>query len=122
MVGVLLGLLAARAMYVSDHWSYFRDHTDQITQLWQGGLAWHGGLIGGALGTAAFSAWRKLDVRAVFDTLTPGLMGGAVLGWIGAYLAASLMGARYFPATAGGFWPLTCQTSMGFRILALPRS
>jgi phosphatidylglycerol:prolipoprotein diacylglycerol transferase len=97
MVGVLVGLPAARAMYVSDNWSYFRDHADEITQLWRGGLAWHGGLIGGALGTAAFSAWRKLDVRAVFDALTPGLMGGAVLGWIGAYLAGVAYGREVFP-------------------------
>ncbi len=97
LVGVLTGLLAARAMYVSDNWSYFRDHTDQMTQLWQGGLAWHGGLIGGALGTAAFSLWRKLDVRAVFDTLAPGLMGGAVLGWMGAYLAGVAYGREVFP-------------------------
>jgi prolipoprotein diacylglyceryltransferase len=96
-VGVLVGILAARAMYVSDHWSYFRDHTDQITQLWLGGLAWHGGLIGGAMGTAAFGAWRKLDVHAVFDALTPGLMGGAVLGWIGAYVAGVAYGREVFP-------------------------
>ena len=103
LVGVLIGVIAARAMYVSDHWSYFRDHTDQIAPLWLGGLSWHGGLIGGAIGTAAFSAWRKLDVRQVFDALTPGLMAGAALGWIGCYLAGVAYGREVFPGDAGWF-------------------
>jgi phosphatidylglycerol:prolipoprotein diacylglycerol transferase len=97
LVGVLVGVIAARALYVSDNWSYFRDHTDQIMQLWQGGLSWHGGWIGGAMGVAAFSAWRKLDVRAEFDVLTPGLMAGVALGWIGCYLAGVAYGREVFP-------------------------
>jgi prolipoprotein diacylglyceryltransferase len=101
LAGILVGVFAARAMYVSDHWDYFRDHTDQMTQLWLGGLAWHGGLIGGAIGTAVFSMWRKLDVRAVFDALTPGLMAGASLGWIGCYLAGVAYGRQVFPGDRG---------------------
>ena len=97
LVGVIVGVLAARALYVSDNWSYFHDHTDQITQLWLGGLSWHGGLIGGAMGAATFSAWRRLDVRAVFDVLMPGLMAGAALGWMGAYLAGVAYGREVFP-------------------------
>jgi phosphatidylglycerol:prolipoprotein diacylglycerol transferase len=103
LVGVLVGILAARAMYVFENWNYFHDHTDQIAQLWMGGLAWHGGLIGGAIGTAAFSAGRKLNVRAVFDELTPGLMAGAALGWIGAFLAGVAYGREVFPGDVGWF-------------------
>ena len=101
LVGVLVGLIAARAMYVWENWAYFRDHTDQMTQLWMGGLSWHGGLIGGAMGAAAFSVWRKLDVRTVFNVLAPGLMAGAALGWIGSYLAGVAYGHEVFP---GDFW------------------
>jgi phosphatidylglycerol:prolipoprotein diacylglycerol transferase len=97
LVGILVGVIAARALYVSDNWGYFRDHTDQITQLWLGGLAWHGGLIGGAIGAAVFSLWRKLNVRAAFDALAPGLMAGASLGWIGCYLAGVAYGQEVFP-------------------------
>ena len=97
LAGILVGVVAARALYVSDNWGYFRDHTDQMTQLWLGGLAWHGGLIGGAIGAAVFSLWRKLDVRAVFDALAPGLMAGASLGWIGCYLAGVAYGQEVFP-------------------------
>lgn len=98
LAGIFVGVFAARAMYVSDNWDYFRDHSDQMLQLWLGGLAWHGGLIGGVIGAAVFSVWRKLDVQTVFDTLTPGLMAGASLGWIGCYLAGVAYGRQVFPS------------------------
>jgi len=68
-----------------------------MAQLWLGGLAWHGGLIGGAIGAAVFSLWRKLNVRAVFDALAPGLMAAASLGWVGFYLAGVAYGRQVFP-------------------------
>jgi prolipoprotein diacylglyceryltransferase len=87
----------ARAGYVVEHWDYFHDHTDEIAPVWWGGLAWHSGLIGGVIGAAGFSTWRKLPVRAVFDTLAPGLMAGAALGWIGCHLAGVAYGRQVFP-------------------------
>ncbi len=101
LVGVLVGVIAARGMYIWENWAYFHDHTDQVTQLWLGGLSWHGGLIGGAVGAAVFSVWRKLDVRTMFNVLAPGLMAGAALGWIGSYLAGAAYGREVFP---GDFW------------------
>jgi prolipoprotein diacylglyceryltransferase len=103
LVGVLVGVLAARAVYVWENWAYFRDHADQLTQLWTGGLSWHGGLVGGAIGAAAFSLWRKLDAQTVFDALAPGLMAGAALGWIGSYLAGVAYGREVFPGDFGWF-------------------
>lgn len=97
LMAVLAGLLAARATYVGVNWGYFRDHTDEIIKLWQGGLSWYGGLVGGVIGAAGFSAWRKLRVRAVFDALTPGLMAGVALGWIGCHLAGVAYGREVFP-------------------------
>ena len=123
LAGILVGVIAARALYVSDHWGYFRDHTDQMTQLWLGGLSWHGGLIGGAIGAAAFSLWRKLNVGRGIRCAYAGADGGRV-----ARLDRMSPGrrclrtARYSPATVGGFWRLTCPTSMVCRIRALPRS
>ena len=97
LVAVLVGLLAARAGYVVEHWDYFRNHADEIAQVWQGGLLWYTGLAGGACGAATASVRRKLDARAVFDALAPGLMVGAALGWIGCHLAGVAYGREVFP-------------------------
>ena len=97
LVGVLTGVIAARAMYVASNWGYYQMHRDQIAVLWQGGLSWHGGLAGGAIGVALASRWRKLPTRQVFDALTPGLMAGAALGWLGCYLDGVAYGREVFP-------------------------
>ena len=97
LVAVLVGLLAARIGYVVEHWDYFRNHADEIAQVWQGGLSWYTGFAGGACGAAAASVRRKLDARAVFDALAPGLMAGAALGWIGCHLAGVAYGREVFP-------------------------
>jgi phosphatidylglycerol---prolipoprotein diacylglyceryl transferase len=98
LVAVLVGVIGARAGYVTLNWDYYRSHTNEIAQVWQGGLVWHSGLAGGVLGAAIASAWRKLNLRAVLNTLTPGLMAGVALGWIGCYLAGAAYGREVFPS------------------------
>ena len=97
LAAVLVGVLTARAGYVVEHGDYFRNHASEIAQVWWGGLAWHAGLLGGVIGVAGFSARRELSARVVLDTLAPGLMAGAALGWIGCHLAGVAFGREVFP-------------------------
>ncbi len=97
LVAVLVGVIGARAGYVTVNWDYYRSHANEIVQVWQGGLVWHSGLAGGVTGAAVASAWRKLDLRAVLSALAPGLMAGVALGWIGCYLAGAAYGREVFP-------------------------
>jgi phosphatidylglycerol:prolipoprotein diacylglycerol transferase len=100
---VLLGVIAARAAYVAINWGYFVMHTDEIAQLWLGGLTWQGGLFGGVIGAAVVCAWRRLSVRQTFDALTPGLMAGAVFGWLACYLGNVAYGRQVFPGDTWWF-------------------
>ena len=100
---VLLGVIAARATYVAGNWGYFSMHADEITQLWQGGLTWQGGLLGGVIGAAVACAWRKLSVQQAFDALTPGLMAGAAFGWLACYLGGVAYGRQVFPGDSWWF-------------------
>ena len=97
LIAVLVGVIGARAGYVAVNWDYYHRHTNEIVQVWQGGLMWHSGWAGGVIGAAVASAWRKLDLRAVLSALTPGLMAGAALGWIGCYLTGAAYGREVFP-------------------------
>src|SRR5215470_6731149 len=49
LAGVGGGILGARAVYVWLNWSYFAVHTNQIADITNGGLDWHGALAGGLL-------------------------------------------------------------------------
>ncbi|MFA5359588.1 MAG: prolipoprotein diacylglyceryl transferase [Patescibacteria group bacterium] len=46
---IISGIIGARIYDVILEWSYFSNHLLDIFKIWQGGLAIHGGIIGGAL-------------------------------------------------------------------------
>ena len=59
--GTLGGIVGARLYYVLFEWSYYRNHLAEIPQIWQGGLAIYGGLLGGIL--AAYFTCKKIDLN-----------------------------------------------------------
>jgi phosphatidylglycerol:prolipoprotein diacylglycerol transferase len=97
---LLAGVLGARLSYVVANWAYYVDHVDQAIDVSEGGLIWHGALIGGAAALAVWTAARRRrdpsepGLRALLDLAAPGLALGGVLGWLGALLTGSAYGAE----------------------------
>src|SRR5258708_40260095 len=54
------GLLGGRLYYVLFKWGYYGAHPWKIIAVWEGGMAIHGGLIGGALGRRGLSPTRRV--------------------------------------------------------------
>jgi phosphatidylglycerol:prolipoprotein diacylglycerol transferase len=96
LAAVVLGVIAARFGYVLVNWVYYQDHTTEILRLWQGGLNWQAGLIGGSIG-AWLIARRHTSPMIILDVLTIGLPVGVALGWLGSYLSATAFGKELFP-------------------------
>jgi len=96
LAAVVVGVIAARAGYVIINWAYYQDHAAEIVRLWQGGLNWQAGLIGGSIG-AWVIARRDTAPRTMLDLLTIGLPLAIACGWIGSYLSATAYGAELFP-------------------------
>lgn len=61
LYGTVGGILGARLYYVAFEWSYYSKHPSEILQIWNGGLAIYGGLIGGIL--MAYFACKKIDLN-----------------------------------------------------------
>jgi phosphatidylglycerol:prolipoprotein diacylglycerol transferase len=89
---VIGGILGGRIAYVLANWRIFSEDWVSAFRIWEGGLAFHGAILGGLLVFAVFafvqgrgeepvSFWRLADV------LTPGLALGIAFGW-----AACLLG------------------------------
>ncbi len=58
LVNFFCGVLGARLLHVFYYdWPYFSQHTGEILQVWNGGLASHGGVIGFILGTYIYSRY-----------------------------------------------------------------
>jgi len=80
---LVVGLIAARAGHVVIHWAYFSEHTNEIWEIWRGGLDWHAAILGGLAGLAGAGALRKLSFWRTSDALAWALPIGAALAYTG---------------------------------------
>jgi phosphatidylglycerol---prolipoprotein diacylglyceryl transferase len=79
-------IIGARLLYVALQWSYFRDHPDHIVRLWEGGLSFHGGLVGGLLAGIVYCRRRGLSFLRMGDVVAPGVALGYAIGRVGCFL------------------------------------
>jgi phosphatidylglycerol:prolipoprotein diacylglycerol transferase len=78
---MLAGIAGARLYYILfSNPGYFFRHPLEITAIWQGGLALHGGLIGGLLAGIWFCRKRRLAFWSFADLLTPSILLGQAVG------------------------------------------
>ena len=80
---VPVAIIAARLYYVAFQWGYYGRHLVDIVKIWQGGLAIHGGVLGGILAVFLFSRYKKVNFWALADCLAPSLILGQAIGRIG---------------------------------------
>jgi phosphatidylglycerol:prolipoprotein diacylglycerol transferase len=96
LAAVVSGTIAARLGYVLINWVYYQEHTAEIARLWQGGLNWQAGLVGGSIG-AWLIARRHSSPLLVLDLLAIGTALGLGFGWLGSYFSATAYGKELFP-------------------------
>lgn len=77
---VASGIIGARLYYVIFQWPYYAENPGDIFQIWKGGLAIHGALIGGALAYFVYTWRHKLNWRLYADVLIPGVLFAQALG------------------------------------------
>lgn len=78
---MLGGILGARLYYVMmSEPLWYLSHPGQILAVWKGGLAIHGGIVGGLLAGIWFTRRRRLGFWRFADLLTPSLILGQAIG------------------------------------------
>jgi phosphatidylglycerol:prolipoprotein diacylglycerol transferase len=80
VLGVMSALVGARLYYVLFNWGYYGPRPSKILAVWEGGLAIHGGILGGALATAIYTVRKKLPVLTYMDIMAPSLVLGQAIG------------------------------------------
>jgi phosphatidylglycerol:prolipoprotein diacylglycerol transferase len=79
-LALLGGLVGARLYYVLFNLDYYSQFPGKIFAVWEGGLAIHGGVIGGVL-VGGLYAWRRhLPLRQFLDVAAPSLAIGQAIG------------------------------------------
>jgi phosphatidylglycerol:prolipoprotein diacylglycerol transferase len=79
-LALLGGLIGARLYYVVFNLDYYRQAPGKIFALWEGGLAIHGGVLGGILAGGVYAWRRRLPLRQYLDVAAPSLAIGQAIG------------------------------------------
>lgn len=101
---VIGGLIGARLGFVVQEFDYFWRQPMEILALWQGGLSFHGGLVGGLLGGLITLALKKQlhYFWTMADITAAPLLLGAIIGRLGNWANQELYG---YPTTLP--WAIT---------------
>lgn len=87
-------IIGARLYYVAFEWSYYSEHPADILAVWKGGLAIHGGLIGGFLAGAWYVKRHKLAFFHLADIVVPSIILGQAIGRWGNFINQEAHGSE----------------------------
>lgn len=83
---IISGLVGGRALFVLLDLGYFKSRPLDIFKLWEGGLAWYGGLILALISGAVFLRMNKMPLLKTADLMMPYVALGQAIGRIGCFL------------------------------------
>ena len=92
--GTIIGIICARAYYVIFEWSYYKDHLIEIPQIWNGGIAIYGGIIGALIGAAIGCKTGKINFPNLLDLGALGLLIGQGIGRWGNFFNQEAFGVN----------------------------
>ncbi len=99
LLALLGGFLGARIGYViprflteGAHGAPYIERPGDILAIWQGGLAFFGGLLGGALAVIIYLRVKRADIPAMMDAIAPALPLAQAIGRWGNYFNQELFG------------------------------
>jgi len=86
LLTVFSGIIVSRAYYVVFNWSYYRQFPWDIPAVWRGGLAFHGGVLGGFCSTLWYARRKQIPFLRLTDLLAPPLILGQAFGRFGNFM------------------------------------
>ena len=86
LVSFPCAVIGARAYYVFFEWDNFKSNLLSIFNLRTGGLAIHGGLIGGFLGAVIYCRVKKIKIMKYLDVTAPSLILAQAIGRWGNFM------------------------------------
>lgn len=92
LICVPVAIVCARIYYVVCEWSYYSRHPNEILQIWNGGLAIYGGIIGGCISAYIYCRIKKVSMGELFDIGGFGFLIGQTLGRWGNFMNAEAYG------------------------------
>ena len=92
LICIPIGIVCARIYYVACEWSYYSRYPEEIIQIWNGGLAIYGGIIGGSVSAYVYCKVKKISIGELFDIGGFGFLIGQTLGRWGNFMNVEAYG------------------------------
>ena len=77
---IICGIIGARIYYVSFEWDSYKNNLIDIFKIWEGGIAIHGGIIGGLIALIIYTVKYKIKIFKITDIMVPALLLGQAIG------------------------------------------
>ena len=77
---IIFGIIGARLYYVAFNWSLYKNDLLGILEVWNGGLAIHGGIIAGLITLIIFCKIKKVNPFRITDIVVPSLIIAQAIG------------------------------------------
>lgn len=87
-----ISIICARLYYVGMKWEYYGANPEKIIQIWNGGIAIHGALIGAVITAFIFCRSRGISFLKVADIVAPSLLIGQIIGRWGNFMNQEAFG------------------------------
>ena len=92
--GIIFGLIGARLYYVAFNLDYYLKYPLEILEVWNGGMAIHGGLIAGLITVAIYCKKNGYKVIKLLDIIVVGLILGQAIGRWGNFFNGEAYGPK----------------------------
>ena len=83
---VPISILSARIYYVAMKWDFYSQNPGRIIEIWNGGIAIHGALIGAFITAYIFTKKRKVSFLQLADIAAPSILIGQIIGRWGNFM------------------------------------
>lgn len=90
---IIFGLIGARIYYVVFNFKYYLSNPIEILEIWNGGLAIHGGILFGAIFSIYYCKKNNVKVLKMFDIIVVGLIIAQSIGRWGNFFNSEAYGA-----------------------------
>lgn len=95
ILGILIcAIIGARIYYVIFEWNYYSNHLVEILKIWHGGLAIHGGIIGGLVWLLIKTKGKKEYLLRLTDIIVISLILGQAIGRWGNFFNSEAHGPK----------------------------
>jgi len=108
LIGVVLGARIFEVLFWQP--SYYFNNLSQIIAIWNGGMSFHGGLVGAILSVYLFSKKNKISLKKLSDLLIIPATLALALGRIG-----NLLNSEIYGTVTNVSWCFNFQDAIGCR-------